>query len=204
LAVTATLGLALAVTPTAYAAGGLSTPGVTVIAVNPGTAPDGSSIKLTLTAHTENSTVPDPSCRPQDMTLECWGSLVLRVPAEGGLSVSDFEVHRVAVGDTSCGDDEGGDSCGGDMASAAVATSSTTRVQVNGVGVLTDPGNLPYPAGTKVQLKISLTDYGRVQYRDEVDVQINLFQPGMTKWPLYTSGPQRVQQVQVHLTGPQH
>ncbi len=208
-AATATLGLALAVTPTAYAAGGLSTPGVTVIAVNPGTAPGGTTMKLTLTAHTENGTVADPSCRPQDMTLQCWGSLVLRIPKAGGMSVSDFQVHQVAVGDTSCGDDEGGDSCGDDMAAVAVATSTPTKVQVNGVGVLTDPGDLTYqgkavPVGTKVQLKISLTDNGPGLYRDQVDVQVNLFQTGMTKPLLYDTGMQTVQQVQVQFTGPQH
>ncbi|MGN6577012.1 MAG: hypothetical protein ACTHKG_15145 [Nocardioides sp.] len=98
----------LAVVPLAAAfaapasAAGDSTPGVTVTASNPAGSKAGGPT-LSLTAHTEASAFSDPSCRPEDLTLECWGSLVLRLPAYGDLAVGSFEVHRVAVGDISCG-----------------------------------------------------------------------------------------------------
>lgn len=80
----------------AFAQGGHSTPGVAVTAQNPGTHP-GDSLRITLTAHTEKGTVENPDCRPQSATLQCRGSLVLRIPGAGVMSVSGFQVHRVAV-----------------------------------------------------------------------------------------------------------
>lgn len=207
----------LAFVPSAAAADGGSTPGVIVTAVNPGTSHVGSDLKITLTAHTEKSSAASPSCRPQDSTLVCWGSLVLRVPDAGGLSVSGLEVHRVAVGDVSCGDDESGD-CGGEDGgscddqggscedgahTAAALAPSAVEAQVNGVGVLTNPGTTGLPVGAKVQLKITLTDNGTAKYADQIDLQINEFVTGSAKPLLYQSGPQTVQQVQIHTLGGQ-
>lgn len=210
--------LSLVYIPSAVAASGTSTPGVIITAVNPGTGHAGGDLKISLTAHTEKSSAAAPSCRPQDSTLDCWGSLVLRVPDAGGLSVSGLEVHRVAVGDISCGDDESGD-CGGEdggscddqsgggcedgvHAAVAVATGAV-QAQVNGVAVLMNPGSTGLPVGSKVQLKITLTDNGTAKYIDEVDVQINKFVSGSAKPMLYESGPQIVQQVQIHTLGGQ-
>lgn len=197
--------------PAAFAQGGQSTPGVTVTAQNPGTYGDG--LRITLTAHAEQSTVQNPDCRPQSATITCWGSLVLRIPDAGGMSVSGFQVHRVAVGDTGCGDEESGGCEGGDMAAmAAEPPGYPVEAQVNGVAVLTDPGTLTYPPGTPqagqpvapgttVQLKMTLTDNGTAQYRDQVDVQVNLFVSGSVKPLLYDTGAQTVQQVQIHFEG---
>lgn len=188
--------------PAAFAQGGLSTPGVTVTAQNPGTHGD-DGMRITLTAHAEQSTVPNPDCRPQVGTLRCWGSLVLRIPDAGGMSVSDFQVHQVAVGDISCGD-EGSGGCEDDMAAlAADPPGYPVKAEVNGVAVLTDPGTLTYqgqqvPPGTKVQLKITLTDKGTAQYVDQVDVQVNLFVSGSPKPLLWDTRTQTVQQVQIH------
>jgi hypothetical protein len=192
--------LALAFAPPASGADGESTPGVTVTAVNPGTSPAGSDLKITLTAHSEKSVVENPSCRPQDATLDCWGSLVLRIPKSGGLTVSGLEVHRVALGETGCGDEGGCDH--EDLATtAAGATTEPVEAQVNGVGVLTRPGDTGAEPGTKVQLKIALTDNGTAPYADQIDVQINSFVPGSEKPPLYTATAQTVQQVQIHYLG---
>ncbi|HET9081003.1 MAG TPA: hypothetical protein VFO01_10885 [Trebonia sp.] len=183
---------------TALAAGGQTTPGVTVTAQNPGTSAQGSDLRITLTAHSEATTQASPSCRPQDASIQCWGSLVLRIPAFGDLTLSGLQVHRVAVGGTSCGGDEGGDSCG-DMAAALRPDGSyPVDAQVNGLSVLTSPGNSGLPAGTQVQVKIALTDNGTAQYADTVDVQVNQFAQGMTKPLIYDTGPQTVQQVQIH------
>jgi hypothetical protein len=197
--------------PAAFAAGGLSTPGVTVTAQNPGTSSAGSDLRITLTAHTEKSTVPNPDCRPGSATLTCWGSLVLRIPDAGGMSVTGFQVHRVAVGDIGCVD-EGSGGCENDMAATAEPPPYPVQAQVNGVAVLTDPGTLTYPPGTPqagepvppgtaVQLKITLTDNGTAQYQDQADVQVNLFVTGSVKPLLYDTGPQPVQQAQIHFEG---
>lgn len=184
----------------ASAAGGHSTPGATVVAVNPGTSTSGSDLRITLTGHAERSTVVTPSCRPQDLSLDCWGSLVLRVPDAGGLTVSHFVVHRVAVGDISCEDDEDGDCGDHEMSESAVgAGEEAVQAHVNGVALLRNPGNTGLPAGTKVQLKFTLTDAGPEPFGDHVDVQINEFVPGPVKPLLYSSGPETIQQVQIHL-----
>lgn len=197
-AIAVTLGLSFA--PAASAQSGLSTPGVTVTAVNPGSTGTGSTMKLTLTAHTERSTVPDPSCRPEDLTLRCWGSLVLRVPDEGGFSVTGFQVHRVAVGDISCGDENGG--CG-DVAAVASGSQQPLKAQVNGVALVTDPGSLAsegVAAGTEVQLKMTLTDNGTGQGEDTIDLVVNAFQSGSDKPQLFETVA-TIQQVQIHLHG---
>jgi hypothetical protein len=201
LALVAVVPLAFAFVAPASAAGGESTPGVTVTAMNPGTSPADGNLKISLTAHTGQSPLENPSCRPEDMTLECWGSLVLRIPQLGGLSVANLEVHRVAVGDTSCGDegDEGG--CEGEpMSVTATGADEAVEAQVNGVAVLVKPGSSGYPAGTKVQVKIALTDNGPGLYVDQVDVQINKFEPGPVKPLITQTGPQVVQQVRIHYT----
>ena len=63
--------LALTFTAPTSAAGGETTPGVTVTASNPAGFTVGSDLNITLAAHTGVSTVPYPSWRPEDMTLEC-------------------------------------------------------------------------------------------------------------------------------------
>ncbi|HEX5826089.1 MAG TPA: hypothetical protein VFY23_01095 [Candidatus Limnocylindrales bacterium] len=191
--------LATIVAAPVTAAGGASTPGVTVTAVNPTGTKEGSDLVITLTAQTEASSVPSPSCRPQDRTLECWGALVLRIPKYGDLMVGEFQVHRVAVGDITCGDDDGDDGCGDhEMPATALAPASTLKAQVNGVGVVKWSGNTGLPVGTMVQVKLTLTDNGKARYLDQVVVQVNLFVPGPTKPLLYQSGPETIQQVQIH------
>ena len=195
LAAATALGLSFATS--ASAQGGLSTPGVTVTAENPGTSAQGSTIQIALTAHSERSGVPDPSCRPEDPTLRCWGSLVLRVPSEGGFSVTGFEVHRVALEEIGCG------GCG-DVQVAGPDSGQPLQAQVNGVATVTDPGSLQdmgVSVGTMVQLKFTLTDAGRARYADTVSLVVNEFEPGPDKPLLFDTGPQTVQQVQVHLEG---
>ena len=73
------------------------------------------------------------------------------------------------------------------------------QAQVNGLSVLTDPGNSGLPVGTQMQVKITLTDNGTAQYADTVDVLVNQFVPGSTKPFVYDTGAQTIQQVQIHL-----
>ncbi len=215
-------------TPAGEAGGGQSTPGVIVTAQNPGTSPQGSELRLTLTGHSEPSTVANPDCRPATATrppptLRCWGSLLLRVPADSaqaaGLVVTGFqEVHKVSVGETSCGDDQGGD-CDGDEgagggceggggceeAANAVSPAGSEPVvaHVNGVAEVAVPGDTGLTAGEAVQVHITLYDFGTAQYQDQVLVQVR---PKVDKmqnsvpWT-YQSGEQTIQQVQVHYLG---
>jgi hypothetical protein len=181
------------------AAAGDSTPGVTVTATNPSGSRVGSDMRLGLTAHTEPSTALDPSCRPQDMTLECWGSLVLWLPSYGNLRVGDFEVHRVAVGDITCGDMGGDDGCGDNAVTAAApGMGEPVRAQVNGVGLVKWSGSTGLAVGTKVQVKVTLTDNGTANYVDQVIVQVNRFVDGPVKPLLYQSGVETIQQIQIH------
>lgn len=186
----------LLVAPSVLAAGD-STSGVTVKAVNPATSRSGSDLELSLTAHTEVSSVLDPSCRPQDANIECWGSLLLRIPKFGDLSVGNFEVHRVAVGDISCGGDHGDDGCGDHEVARAATTAEPVLAQVNGVAYVKWSGNSGLAVGTKVQVKLTLTDNGSAPYADQVVVQVNLFVEGPDKPLLYQSGPEAVKQVQI-------
>ncbi len=186
---------------TASAQGGLSSPGVVVTAVNPGTSRSGSSLRISLTAHTERSAATSPSCRPQEPTIRCWGSLVLRVPDEGGFSVTGLEVHRVAVGDISCGDDEGGGCTDAEAASPGADPDPPQQAEVNGVAFVTDPGTTGVDPGTKVQLLMTLTDFGTAQYQDQIDVVVNRFVTGSPKPLLFDTGPQTIQQVAVHTLG---
>lgn len=195
-AVLAGLVVAAGLSPAAWAAGGESTPGVTVTAQNPGTSSRGADVRLTLTAHSQASNEANPSCRPQDASIRCWGDLILRIPEAGGLTLTGLQVHRVAVGDTACGGDEGG-SCG-DMTSALKPGSYPVDAQVNGLSVLTSPGDSGLPAGTEVQVKIALTDNGPAPYTDTVDVQVNESVSGSTKPLVYDTGPLVIQQVQIH------
>jgi hypothetical protein len=197
----ALLGTLLSSGPAVWAAGGATTPGVTVSAQNPGEAGALSSLRLTLTAHSEASALESPSCRPQDANLRCWGSLVLRIPDFGGLALSGLEVHRVAVGDTSCGGEEDDGDCGGEMAIPAEQGVYPIEAQVNGLSTITDPGASGLPAGTQVQVKITLSDNGTAQYQDTVDVQVNQFVAGPVKPLVYDTGQQTVQQVQIHEQG---
>ena len=201
------LGMTATAEP-AFAAEGSSTPGATVTAVNPAAARAHGGLQIVLNAHSEKSTVENPSCRPQDATLDCWGSLVLRIPDAGGLSVSRFEVHRVAVGDIGCEHDDDG-SCGGDhddghevSPSASIGVEQPVQAVVNGVAVLRNPGTTGEPVGTAVQVQIVLTDNSDALHTDLVEVQVNKFVRGSAKPELYTSGPQSIQQVQIHLNQP--
>lgn len=193
------LPVAVAASAPAAAAGGLSTPGVTVVAVNPGTRVGANDLAFALTAHSALAPITDPaSCRPQDRSLRCWGSLTLRVPDLGGLKISEFEVHRVVVGDTSCADEGGEDEGCGDRAIDATTTGQAVEAQVNGVAVVTDPGSSGYPAGTPVQVKVALIDNGPALYGDQAEVVVNEFVPGPVKPLIYDSGVQTVEQVQIH------
>lgn len=178
---------------------GASTPGATVSAVNPAAAMSGGQLHIALNAHAESGAVDNPSCRPQDTTLDCWGNLVLRIPDAGGLSVSGFEVHRVAVGDDSCGD-EHDDGCGDhETSTTAVGVRLPVHAVVNGVAVLRNPGSTGEPRGSIVQVKIQLTDNSDTLNSDQIDVQINKFVPGHVKPELYRSGPETIQQVRIRL-----
>ena len=193
--------LALTFAGPATAADGGSTPGVTVTAVNPGTWKGAGDLKVTLAAHTEASTVANPSCRPQDVNLECWGSLLLRLPTYGDLAVGNLEVHRVAVGDIACDDESGEDGgCGDHEMGVAALTGADgpVQAQVNGLAVVKWPGNTGLEVGTKLQVKFTLTDNGSAPYQDQLEVQVNRFQPGSVKPLLWASGPQTVKQVQIH------
>ncbi len=190
----------------AWAAGGQSTPGVTVTAQNPATSSAGSGVRITLTAHSAESTAANPSCRPQDANIRCWGNLVLRIPGAGGLTLQGLQVHRVAVGDISCGGDE--DGCGDEMTAPALpGDSAAVRAQVNGVSTITsNPGNAICPAtgtvcpvGTTVQVLMTLTDNGPAQYDDTITIDVNEFVSGPNKPTIWeTSAPQTIQQVQIH------
>ena len=180
-------------------AAGESSAGVIVKATNPATSQLGSDLDLSLTAHTAASPVEDPSCRPQDANIECWGSLLLRIPKFGDLSVGRFEVHRVAVGDIGCGD-EGDDGCGDDAATLAPTTTLPVLAQVNGIAFVKWPGNTGLPVGTKLQVKLTLTDNGTVPYGDQVIVEVRRFVEGPDKPLLYRSGPEIIRQVQIRWT----
>ena len=177
--------------------GGQSTPGVTVTAQNPG---PGSVLRITLTAHTNQSAVTDPSCRPQDATLNCTASLVLRDPAARGLSVTGFQVHMVAVGTTSCGGE--GENCGGEGGDMTATATGPVNATVHGLATLTDPGSTGMTQGITVQVFIDLVDNGTAQYEDQVQVLIRPFVEGSVKPPwVYDPGWQTIQQVQIHELG---
>lgn len=201
------LPLLVASAPVAQAAGE-STPAVTVTAVNPTNAKHGSDIDLMLTAHTESSSSADPSCRPQDMTLECWGSLVLRLPRYGDLALGGFEVHRVAVGDISCGGHDGGEDDGCDGHETTMTTAQTAgavdepvRAQVNGVARVKWPGSTGLPVGTQLQVQFTFTDNGSRQFGDQVVFDVNEFVDGPDKPLLYRSGVEMIKQVQIRYGG---
>lgn len=184
--------------PPVSAQGGLSTPGATVTAQNPGTSAQGSDVRITLVAHSQRSAIGSPSCRPADLTLRCWGSLVLRIPGAGGFSVKDFQVHRVVVGNTNCGE-----SCGGDEVetSSLGAMDELGAAQVNGLAVVTDPGSTGLQNGAQVQVKIALMDNGTAQYADQFDVTVSEFVNGPDKPLVYDTGWQTIQQVTIRLIG---
>lgn len=193
------LALTVGLSSAALAAGGDSTPGATVMALNSGWGHGASSMRMILVAHSQKSTVANPSCRPQDANIRCWGELVLNVPAFGGMTLSGLQVHRVAVGDTACsGGDEGGN-CGDEMAAALRSgIAYPVDIQVNGLSKIIRPGRSGLPAGTQVQVKVSIADNGPGQYRDTADVQVNRYVSGATKPLIYDSGPQTIQQVLLH------
>lgn len=124
--------------------GGPSTPGVTVFAQDPGTRGD---LRITLTGRTDAAGEPS-------------ASLVLRVE---GVRVVDYDVHRIAVGDTACGGHEEG--------GITTAEHEGVRAVVRGVGVL-GAAALGLPAGSAVQVWIDLKDRGAELYGDEARVRI--------------------------------
>lgn len=191
----------------AQAAGGSSTPGLVVTAQNPGGADRPSDLRITLTAHSDASSVVDPSCRPKDANLECWGSLLLRMPSFGGMTLQGIEVHRVSLGGSGGHDGGGGcegddgDGCGDDHEGGMTATASTDQpvtAVVNGLASVVAPGDSGLAAGTSVQVKMSLVDNGTAQYADTIAITINR-SVGKDAWQLvYATGPQTIQQVRIH------
>ena len=193
--------LGLAFSSAAFARGA-STPGATVIVENPGTHSGASDLRVGLTASSEQSTATNPTCGSGSQGLRCSGSLTLTVPERGGMTVTSFQVHRVAVGNISCsGDDEDGcDSSEAQPAATEAVSLEAVRAQVNGRGALSVPGDTGLAVGTAVQVKIALIDNGPAQYEDVADVQVNLFVEGSKKPLIYESGSQLVEQVDVFET----
>jgi hypothetical protein len=191
--VIALMSVPIAVSAPAQAADGVSTPGVTVRAQNPAWRGAPSSLRITMTAHSEAASVVDPSCRPKDANLRCWGSLVVVAKDFGGMTLKGFEVHRVAVGgsEESTGHHE-----------LTVATrhrgSYPMKAYVNGLSTIVKPGFSGLPSGAKVQVKLTLTDNGAARYADAVDIVVNEFVDGPVKPLIYDSGEQIIQQVAIH------
>ena len=202
----AALGLAVGFTlggaPAAFAAQGESTPGLVVTAQNPGSART-SDLRITMTAHSELTGVPDPSCRPNATTMECWGSLMLRLPEVGGLSLRGLDVHRVSLteGDGHDGGGGGcGDECGGEggMAVTAAALTFPAHLIVNGTSTVSAAGTSGLSVGSVVQVKMTLVDYGPALNTDTISITINRF-AGEGTWQLvYATGMRTIKQVQVH------
>lgn len=197
------VGFTLGGAPAASAAHGESTPGLVVTAQNSG-GERATDLRITMTAHSELAGVPDPSCRPTAATIECWGSLVLRLPELGGLSLRGLDVHRVTLAEGDghdgggCGD--GGDECGGEgaMAVTGSAPALPAHLIVNGTSTVSAPGTSGLAAGTVVQVKMTLVDYGRAQDTDTIAITINR-SAGEDTWKLvYATGVRTIQQVQVH------
>ena len=173
--------------------GGASTPGLIVTAQNPGGKSRPSDLRITMTAHSEASTVADPSCRPQDATIACWGSLVLRIPAVGGMELTGLQVHRIAI---VTGDGHGG---GGDEHEAVMASvTSPLRAQVNGISTVVESGSSGLAVGTEVQVKMTLVDWNTDQYTDTISISVST-PLGHGGWQqVYATGTQTIQQVQIH------
>ncbi|MDO8151776.1 hypothetical protein [Isoptericola sp. b408] len=192
----------------AAAAEGESTPGVTMTAVNPASALRDGGLRIALTAHSGTDGDGVTSCRPQDATIDCWGSLVLQTPGSDGLRLADLEVHRVMVGGEGGGHGPGGGHGGGHDGHDghlafpdAVVDGAGQQAVVSGQAVLRDPGSTGLPRGSAVQVRIHLTDVSQVAGHDLVDVQVNELVHGPVKPVLYESGPQPVQQVGIHPQG---
>lgn len=203
-ALVAALAVGATLAPGAAAQPGGSTPGAVVTAANPGTSARGGAFFLSLTAHSAKSSGATASCRPQDATLRCFGSLVLRIdlPGTGGeVTLAGLEVHRVAVGDASCG------GCGGDEATEAAAGPAgpagdeSDEAAVNGRSTVTR-GTPELPTGTPVQVKAVLVDNGNAPYSGRADITINAFVPGSSKPEIASTGDVAVEQVAIHLLGP--
>lgn len=172
--------------------GGPSTPGVVVMANEPGRA--GTPFRLTTTASTSADAVPS-------------ANLVLR---KGDLVVTQYEAHRVAVGDDECAGGHGEDM-------AATVEAEGTRAVIRGVGVLVGAW-AGLAAGTAVQVWIDLKDVGPGTYVDQARVRVRM-SPHATEgivpavdegegescgsgkpW-IYDSQWVVVQQVQIHVKG---
>ncbi len=193
--------LGLAFSSAAFARG-VSTPGATVVVENPGTHGGASDLRIGLSASSERSTATNPTCGSGSQGLRCSGSLTLTVPERGGMTVTSFQVHRVAVGNISCGGDheDGCDASETQLVATEAGGLGAVRAQVNGRGLLSVPGDTGLAAGTPVQVKIALVDNGPGQYRDVVDLRVNLFVEGSKKPLIYESGSQLVEQVEVFET----
>jgi len=217
-AVIGVMSLATALTLPAYAAHGESTQGVTVRAVNPTNQAGSDGLAITLVAHSERNAGEDgTSCRPQDQNMECFGALRLTVPEMGGMKISHFVVHRIAIvgpghgggGGGDHGDEHGDEHSDGHTDGHGEETSSLTakaepnaeptRIQVNGIAVIRNPGSSGFDRGTIVQVKLTLIDNGKSRYGDQVEVTVNEFVEGPVKPLIYQSGPVTVQQVQLHM-----
>ena len=177
------------------------TASVIVTAQNPGTSSRGSEIRISLTAQAPRAPW---RTRPADRRTppSTVGLAGLRIPESfagiGGLAVTGFEEHRIAVGDISCDD-----SCEEDAATALATRvpGQASQAQVNSRAVVTDPGSTGLQIGATVQMKITLTDNGQAQYQDEIAIEGNSFVPGSNKPLLGATGPQTIQQVQIHHLG---
>jgi hypothetical protein len=124
---------------------GVSTPGATILAQNPGA---NGELRLTLTAHTDHDGVPS-------------AALVLRV---AGVRVLDYDAHRVVITDTAC---DGGHEAGAESASEP----DGVRGLVRGTGVLATSA-FGLRAGSTVQVWLDVKDRGAELYGDDARVRI--------------------------------
>jgi hypothetical protein len=84
--------------------------------------------------------------------------------------------------------------------------SPPVQAEVNGVSTITSSGNAICPVtgticpmGTKVQVKMTLTDNGPAQYGDTISIEVNQFVPGPSKPAIWqTNAPQTILQVRTH------
>lgn len=122
--------------------GGPSTAGALVLAQDPGQHGD---LRLTLTARVDAAAEPS-------------ASVLLRVD---GVRILEYQVHRVAVGDTGCGGHE----------EVAPAEHEGVRSVVRGVAVLGGDA-FGLDEGSPVQVWIDLRDRGDTHYEDAARVRI--------------------------------
>lgn len=203
-ALLAVLALGATVAPAAAGQAGRTVPGAVVTAVNPGTSGQGGDFFLSLTAHSAKSSATAPSCRPQDTTLRCFGSLELRIaiPEMGGdVTLAGLEVHRVAVGDTSCGGCEGDETTEAAVGPAGPTRDESDEAAVNGLSTVTR-GTPELPTGTTVQVRIVLVENGRAPYSGEAGITVAELGEGSNGPEIADTGEVPIEHVAIHLLGP--